>query len=95
LEVRPVLLAFRGIPKVQSQLISSPLLQLFRSLIFRLSKMAVNLGNNADTTGAYYGYPGIPEEWREKIAKRKLIESFSIVQKCLHGLVVEKNTVSI
>jgi ADP-ribosylglycohydrolase len=38
--------------------------------------MAVNLGNNADTTGAYYGYPGIPEEWREKIAKRKLIESF-------------------
>jgi ADP-ribosyl-[dinitrogen reductase] hydrolase len=38
--------------------------------------MAVNLGNDADTTGAvyeqiegaYYGYEGIPGEWRFNIA---------------------------
>jgi ADP-ribosyl-[dinitrogen reductase] hydrolase len=47
--------------------------------------LAVNLGNDADTTGAvygqiagaYYGYEGIPEEWRSRIAQRKLIESFA------------------
>lgn len=46
---------------------------------------AVNLGNDADTTGAvygqlagaYYGNGGIPVGWREKIAHRSLIESFS------------------
>jgi protein-tyrosine phosphatase len=46
---------------------------------------AVNLGNDADTTGAvygqlagaYYGKDGIPVGWREKIAHRSLIESFS------------------
>ena len=47
--------------------------------------LAVNLGNDADTTGAvygqiagaYYGYEGIPEEWRSQIALRDLIESFA------------------
>jgi ADP-ribosyl-[dinitrogen reductase] hydrolase len=47
--------------------------------------LAVNLGNDADTTGAvygqiagaFYGYDGIPEKWRNKITKRKLIESLA------------------
>jgi ADP-ribosylglycohydrolase len=47
--------------------------------------LAVNLGNDADTTGAvygqiagaFYGYDGIPEEWRSKIAHRDIIESFA------------------
>jgi len=47
--------------------------------------LAVNLGNDADTTGAvygqiagaYYGYAGIPEEWRSGIAHRELIESYA------------------
>jgi ADP-ribosylglycohydrolase len=42
----------------------------------------VNLGEDADTTGAvygqiagaYYGVDGIPEAWREKLAMRELIE---------------------
>ncbi len=42
----------------------------------------VNLGEDADTTGAvygqiagiYYGADGIPAEWREKLAMRELIE---------------------
>jgi ADP-ribosylglycohydrolase len=42
----------------------------------------VNLGEDADTTGAvygqiagaYYGAEGIPAEWREKVAMRDLIE---------------------
>lgn len=42
----------------------------------------VNLGEDADTTGAvygqiagaYYGVEGIPAEWREKLAMRELIE---------------------
>jgi ADP-ribosylglycohydrolase len=45
--------------------------------------MAVNLGDDADTTGAvygqlagaFYGESGIPEEWRLIIANRSLIES--------------------
>ena len=57
-----------------------------RSRSFREGALlAVNLGNDADTTGAvygqiagaYYGYEGIPEEWRSRIAQRKLIESFA------------------
>ncbi|MDK1032103.1 MAG: ADP-ribosylglycohydrolase family protein, partial [Planctomycetia bacterium] len=44
--------------------------------------LAVNLGDDADTTGAIYGQLGgafyggssIPESWREKLAKRQLIE---------------------
>jgi ADP-ribosyl-[dinitrogen reductase] hydrolase len=47
--------------------------------------MAVNLGEDADTTGAvygqiagaYYGAEGIPSSWREKITMREEIESFS------------------
>ena len=43
--------------------------------------LAVNLGDDADTTGAvygqiagaFYGYDGIPEPWRDVIAKRDLI----------------------
>ncbi len=47
--------------------------------------LAVNLGDDADTTGAvygqlagaYYGAPGIPETWRELLAMRDLIVSFA------------------
>src|SRR5262249_45781170 len=47
--------------------------------------LAVNLGDDADTTGAvygqiagaYYGEAGIPASWRSKLAKRELIESFA------------------
>ena len=43
---------------------------------------AVNLGDDADTTGAVYGQlagalygeEAIPEEWRERLALRELIE---------------------
>jgi ADP-ribosylglycohydrolase len=43
--------------------------------------LAVNLGDDADTTGAvygqiagaFYGHDGIPERWRNVIAKRELI----------------------
>ncbi|GAB7015851.1 ADP-ribosylglycohydrolase family protein [Methanogenium cariaci] len=46
---------------------------------------AVNLGNDADTTGAiygqlagaYYGVGAIPGEWKNTIVQRKLIEHFS------------------
>jgi ADP-ribosylglycohydrolase len=56
----------------------------YRSNSFREGcLMAVNLGDDADTTGAiygqmagaYYGEQGIPIEWREKIAMRDVIES--------------------
>lgn len=47
--------------------------------------LAVNLGDDADTTGAvygqlagaYYGEQGIPERWRKRLAKRKLIEALA------------------
>ena len=47
--------------------------------------LAVNLGHDADTTGAvygqlagaYYGASGIPEEWREALAERKTIEDLA------------------
>jgi ADP-ribosylglycohydrolase len=47
--------------------------------------LAVNLGDDADTTGAvygqiagaYYGKDGIPEDWRRKLVHNDLIESFS------------------
>ena len=47
--------------------------------------MAVNLGDDADTTGAiygqlagaYYGEEGIPAAWRNKLAHRALIEEFA------------------
>lgn len=46
---------------------------------------AVNLGDDADTTGAvygqlagaYYGEEGIPEGWRKKIVMRDLIEDYA------------------
>jgi ADP-ribosylglycohydrolase len=51
----------------------------FREAVLR----AVNLGDDADTTGAvcgqlagaYWGESGIPEEWREGLAGRGLIEA--------------------
>jgi ADP-ribosyl-[dinitrogen reductase] hydrolase len=47
--------------------------------------LAVNLGDDADTTGAvygqiagaYYGLKGIPQDWRQKIAKQELIEGLA------------------
>lgn len=47
--------------------------------------LAVNLGDDADTTGAvygqlagaYYGVEGIPRAWRERIARRELIEEYA------------------
>lgn len=47
--------------------------------------IAVNLGNDADSTGAvygqiagaYYGEDAIPSEWREKLALRETIEVFA------------------
>jgi ADP-ribosyl-[dinitrogen reductase] hydrolase len=47
--------------------------------------LAVNLGNDADTTGAvygqiagaYYGVEDIPERWRSKLAKVGTLESFA------------------
>jgi ADP-ribosyl-[dinitrogen reductase] hydrolase len=47
--------------------------------------LAVNLGDDADTTGAvygqlagaYYGEAGIPAGWREKLAMRETIEGFA------------------
>jgi ADP-ribosyl-[dinitrogen reductase] hydrolase len=45
----------------------------------------VNLGDDADTTGAiygqlagaFYGVTAIPDEWKNTIVKRELIEQFS------------------
>ena len=56
----------------------------FREAVLR----AVNLGDDADTTGAvcgqlagaYWGESGIPQEWREELARPEMIE------KALHGL---------
>ena len=47
--------------------------------------LAVNLGDDADTTGAvygqlggaFYGEKGIPERWLSKLSQRQLIESFA------------------
>ena len=47
--------------------------------------LAVNLGDDADTTaavygqlaGAYYGVHGIPVEWRGRVAYRELIETYA------------------
>lgn len=48
-------------------------------------RLAVNLGGDADTTGAvygqiagaFYGEQGIPRRWREIVARRELIESMA------------------
>jgi ADP-ribosyl-[dinitrogen reductase] hydrolase len=47
--------------------------------------LAVNLGDDADTTGAiygqlagaFYGVDAIPERWRAKLAKLEIIEAFA------------------
>jgi ADP-ribosyl-[dinitrogen reductase] hydrolase len=47
--------------------------------------LAVNLGDDADTTGAVYGQiagafhgvDAIPDEWRSRLAKRELLEDFA------------------
>lgn len=47
--------------------------------------LALNLGEDADTTdaiygqlaGAYYGESWIPEKWRDKLASCELIQKFS------------------
>lgn len=47
--------------------------------------MAVNLGDDADTTGAvygqiagaFYGEAGIPAEWLSRLALRERIEKFA------------------
>lgn len=47
--------------------------------------LAVNLGEDADTTGAiygqlagaYYGESGVPAEWRERIALRDVVEQYA------------------
>jgi ADP-ribosylglycohydrolase len=47
--------------------------------------LAVNLGDDADTTGAiygqlagaYYGEQAIPAEWRERLVQRELISSYA------------------
>lgn len=58
----------------------------YHSSFFREGALlAVNLGDDADTTGAvygqlagtYYGEDGIPAEWREKIAVREFIETLA------------------
>ena len=48
--------------------------------------MAVNLGDDADTTGAvygqiagaYYGASGIPEAWRSQLAMGTMIEELAL-----------------
>lgn len=58
----------------------------YRSTDFRSGcLMAVNLGDDADTTGAvygqiagaYYGESGIPESWRSILAYKELIRSYA------------------
>ncbi len=47
--------------------------------------MAVNLGNDADTTaaiygqiaGAFYGVEGIPSSWRQRLVQRELIQKMA------------------
>ena len=53
--------------------------------------LAVNLGDDADTTGAvygqlagaFYGEEGIPQAWRAQLAERELIEALA---DCLYTL---------
>ena len=64
------------------QALEAALWAFYRSESFREGcLLAVNLGDDADTTaaiygqiaGAYYGLDGIPSEWRGRIAKAELI----------------------
>jgi ADP-ribosylglycohydrolase len=66
-----------------------------RTDTFRDGALAVvNLGEDADTTGAvygqiagaYYGADGIPAEWREKLAMRDLIERRAAELHAMAGL---------
>ncbi len=55
--------------------------------------LAVNLGDDADTTGAiygqlagaHYGVGGIPAHWRERIARRDTIRGFADLLDVLAG----------
>jgi ADP-ribosylglycohydrolase len=56
--------------------------------------MAANLGYDADTVGAvygqlagaYYGYEGIPEEWRKVISRKDIITKYTDnMYKAVHG----------
>ena len=58
-----------------------------RSTTFRDGALlAVNLGDDADTTGAiygqlagaFYGVDAIPEEWRSKLVALDTVESFAL-----------------
>jgi ADP-ribosyl-[dinitrogen reductase] hydrolase len=58
----------------------------YRSTSFRDGALlAINLGDDADTTGAvygqlagaFYGEQGIPETWRARLALRKRIVAFA------------------
>ncbi len=59
--------------------------------------MAVNLGNDADTTGAVnsqltgacYGIADIPERWLQKLAMRPLIDQFA---ERIYGLIRKVNS---
>jgi ADP-ribosyl-[dinitrogen reductase] hydrolase len=66
--------------------LESALWAFYRSDSFREGcLLAVNLGDDADTTGAvygqlagaFYGEMGIPASWRNKLAHRQLIESYA------------------
>jgi hypothetical protein len=67
--------------------------------------MAVNLGDDADTTGAvygqiagaYYGKSGIPEKWLKRLAHQEVIEEFasglyvnSIVEKSIYAISAQR-----
>jgi ADP-ribosylglycohydrolase len=58
----------------------------YRTELFRDGcLMAVNLGDDSDTTGAvygqiagaFYGEDGIPDSWRSKLALRETIQTFA------------------
>jgi ADP-ribosylglycohydrolase len=68
------------------QSLEAALWAFYRSESFRDGLLlAVNLGNDADTTGAvygqiagaYYGEEAISASWRSKLVRRELIESFA------------------
>ena len=69
-----------------AQSLEAALWAFYKSNSFREGALlAVNLGDDADTTGAgfgqiagaYYGYSGIPTEWRAMIVMRELIEGLA------------------
>jgi ADP-ribosyl-[dinitrogen reductase] hydrolase len=59
----------------------------------KASLLAVNLGNDADTTGAvlgqiagaYYGKDAIPSSWLQKLAKKELI--CELAEKLYHAAI--------